>query len=306
MAEPSPVLYRPVPASSLEIGGRVERALHEALASASPPFAPPRLAEALRYAVFPGGARLRPGLCVVAALACGDDYPAATDSAAAAVELLHCASLVHDDLPCFDDADTRRGKPSVHRAFGQATAVLVGDALIVLAFEAVARAASISPHARGELTATLAFAAGPSHGLVAGQAWESEPAIDVEDYHRAKTASLFEASAALGALAQGADPRPWRALGSVVGRAYQCADDLRDATGTPRMLGKPAGRDAVLRRPSVVRRQGVSVARQRLAELVTAAWGSLPAAPNQHVARGWLENLTGTLSGELPSSRSSG
>ncbi|MDP9037535.1 MAG: polyprenyl synthetase family protein [Myxococcota bacterium] len=284
---------------------RIERALDEELARASTAVAPPRLAEALRYAVFPGGARLRPGLCVAVAVACGDHYPAATDSAAAAVELLHCASLVHDDLPCFDDADTRRGKPSLHRAFGQATAVLVGDALLVMAFEAVARASSSSPHAGGELTGTLAAAAGPSRGLIAGQAWESEPTIVLEDYHRAKTASLFEAAAAMGALVQGAEPHPWRALGCLVGRAYQCADDLRDATSTPRKLGKPAGRDAVLRRPSIVRRQGVLAARERLAELVTAARGSLPAAPYQDVARTWLERMTSTLSGELPARVSS-
>ena len=102
---------------------------------------PPRLADALRYAVFPGGARIRPRLCLAVAPACGDDDPAASDAAAAAIELLHCASLVHDDLPCFDDADLRRGRPSVHRAFGEPLAVLAGDALIVLAFETLARGA---------------------------------------------------------------------------------------------------------------------------------------------------------------------
>ena len=95
----------------------------------------------LRYAVFPGGARIRPRLCLAVAQACGEDQPAVTDAAAAAIELLHCASLVHDDLPCFDDAPLRRGKPSVHRAFGERLAVLAGDALIVLAFETLARAA---------------------------------------------------------------------------------------------------------------------------------------------------------------------
>ena len=95
---------------------------------------------------FPGGARIRPRLCLAVAQACGEDQPAVTDAAAAAIELLHCASLVHDDLPCFDDAPIRRGKPSVHRAFGEQLAVLAGDALIVLAFETLALAAAV--HAR--------------------------------------------------------------------------------------------------------------------------------------------------------------
>src|SRR5262245_7582368 len=99
--------------------GRLERALSDALLLADGPDAPPRLAAAMRYAVFPGGARVRPKLCLAVAAACGDDAPALADSAAVAIELLHCASLVHDDLPCFDNASTRRGKPSVHQAYGE-------------------------------------------------------------------------------------------------------------------------------------------------------------------------------------------
>ena len=106
------------------------------------PGRPPLLASALRYAVFPGGHRIRPQLCLAVARACGDERSRSADAAAAAIELLHCASLVHDDLPCFDDADMRRGKPSVHAQFGEPIAVLAGDALIVLAFETLAREAS--------------------------------------------------------------------------------------------------------------------------------------------------------------------
>ena len=102
---------------------------------------PPLLAAAMRHAVFPGGARIRPQLCLAVARACGDAHPALADAAAAAIELLHCASLVHDDLPCFDDAATRRGQPSVHAAYGERLAVLAGDALIVLAFQTLAAAA---------------------------------------------------------------------------------------------------------------------------------------------------------------------
>ena len=124
---------------------RIERALTTALARTEHPGGPPLLAAALRHAVFPRGARVRPRLCLAVARACGEDDPAITDAAAAAIELLHCASLVHDDLPCFDDAATRRGRPSVHYAFGQPLAVLAGDALIVLAFQTLARGAVRSP-----------------------------------------------------------------------------------------------------------------------------------------------------------------
>ena len=117
---------------------RIERTLTAALDMAGGPGGPPLLAAAMRHAVFPRGARIRPRLCLAVAAACGDDDPAAANGAAAAIELLHCASLVHDDLPCFDNADTRRGRPSVHRAYGEPLAVLAGDALIVLAFQTIA------------------------------------------------------------------------------------------------------------------------------------------------------------------------
>ena len=114
---------------------RIEAGLNLAFTRTHAPPAPPLLAAAMRHAVFPRGARVRPRLCLAVAAACGDDHPEAADAAACAIEFLHCASLVHDDLPCFDDAATRRGKPSVHAAYGAPLAVLAGDALIVLAFQ---------------------------------------------------------------------------------------------------------------------------------------------------------------------------
>lgn len=123
----------------MDANRRIEQALDAAIAHLEAPGAPPRLAEALRYAVFPGGHRIRPRLCLSVARACGDDDPGASDAAAAAIELIHCASLIHDDLPCFDDAPLRRGQPSVHAAYGEPLAVLAGDALIVSAFETLAR-----------------------------------------------------------------------------------------------------------------------------------------------------------------------
>ncbi len=128
---------------------RIERALLDTVSSMGGPGIPPQLAAALRYAVFPGGARVRPRLSLAVARACGDSCPRLADAAAASIELLHCASLVHDDLPCFDDADTRRGKPSVHKAFGEPVAVLVGDALIIGAFQTLARNAGEAPERLG-------------------------------------------------------------------------------------------------------------------------------------------------------------
>ena len=172
---------------------RIEEALAVAIARSNQG-APTNLGEATRYAVFPGGARVRPRLCLAVAEACGNPFPEVSEGAACALELLHCASLVHDDLPCFDDAETRRGKPSVHRTFGEAVAVLTGDALIVLAFDTIARASCVAPAQLGMLIMALARAAGSPHGLAAGQAWESERSIRLDQYHRAKTGSLFVAA----------------------------------------------------------------------------------------------------------------
>jgi geranylgeranyl diphosphate synthase type II len=167
--------------------------------------------------VFPGGARIRPHLCIAVALACGDDDPALATAAAVSLELMHCASLVHDDLPCFDNAATRRGRPSVQAAFGEPLAVLTGDALIVLAFQVLAGAAGKSPARLAPLMTTIAAGTGMPFGIVAGQAWECEPKVNLSDYQRAKTGALFAAATAAGAQAAGADPARWRALGERLG-----------------------------------------------------------------------------------------
>ena len=259
--------------------------------SVAAPGCPPRLSEAQRYALFPGGGRLRPQLCLVASVACGDARPAIADGAAVAIELLHCASLVHDDLPCFDDADTRRGKPSVHKVFGEPLAVLVGDAFIVHAFDVLTRSAAGSRELP-ELLGTLAAAAGTTRGLLAGQAWESEPVAPLDVYQRAKTASLFEAAAAMGAIAAGAPPEPWRRFGEALGRAYQAVDDLNDAVGDTRTLGKPTGRDTALGRPSVVRTLGVEAARARVRGLMGAALAEVRGCDGEHLVRAWLASFS--------------
>ena len=259
------------------------------------PETPQRLIEAMNYAVFPGGARIRPRLCIAVAQACLDDQPEIADAAATAIELLHCASLVHDDLPCFDDADYRRGKPSVHKAFGEELAILVGDGLIVLAFEELARSTG-SHHARVvDLMGIICNSVGAARGIVAGQGWESEPAIDLQVYQRAKTGALFAASTEAGAVSAGAESEPWRALGEKLGEAYQVADDIRDATGNPDAMGKPTGRDEALARPSAVRELGLSGAEARLKHDVDQAIASIPKCAGRKGLRRLILSETGNL-----------
>lgn len=266
----------------------LEAVLQAALSRADAGSAPGRLAAAMQHAVFPAGARIRPRLCLAVAHACGGADHAAL-AAGASIELLHCASLVHDDLPCFDDADTRRGQPSVHIAFGQPIAVLTGDALIVLAFDALAQAPKIEPALALGLTRILARAAGSPHGIAAGQAWESEPAIDLEAYHRAKTGALFVAACEAGALAAGSDTNGWARFGDLIGLAYQAADDVRDALGAHIDLGKPAGKDALLGRPSIVAERGVAGALARLESLASKAKDAIPSCPGRSALRGLVD-----------------
>ncbi len=260
---------------------RIENALRATLDHASSTGGPPRLAEALEYAVFPGGARVRPRLTLAVAGACGAGDAPLVDAAAAAIELLHCASLVHDDLPCFDDATMRRGKPALHAAYGQRLAVLAGDALIVLAFETLGRAAQADPARLVPVLMTVAGGVGAPHGIVAGQAWECEPSVVLSQYQQAKTGALFAAATMAGAAAAGVDAAPWGALGERLGEAYQVADDLRDVVAQAEDLGKPVGRDVALDRPSAARELGVDGAVVRLRELVDGALAAIPECPGR-------------------------
>lgn len=273
----------------MDAKSRIEKALHEALALAEQPGAPPKLAEAMRYAVFPGGARIRPRLTLAVAAACGVEAWAPACAAGAAIELLHCASLVHDDMPCFDDADVRRGKPSVHRAYGEPLALLTGDALIVLAFQALSAGASAVPGRLAAMMAAIAGAVGVPRGIVAGQAWECEATIDLAAYQRAKTGALFAAACEAGAAAAGVLGAPWRALGDYLGEAYQVADDIKDAVADPDELGKPVGQDAAHARPNAVAALGLSGAVDRLRDLAGRAAASIPACPGAGELRALIE-----------------
>jgi geranylgeranyl diphosphate synthase type II len=230
----------------------------------------------MRHAVFPGGARVRPRLCLAVARACGEDAPAVAEAAAGSIELLHCASLVHDDLPCIDDADTRRGRPSVHVAFGEQLAVLAGDALIVLAFQHLARVAECAPRRLAALLPIIARAAGAPAGIAAGQAWECEPSVMLSTYQRAKTGALFAAATMAGAAATGADASDWLTIGERLGEAYQVADDIRDVVAEAEELGKPTGRDAALGRPNAVAEHGLRGAVALLEELLASAITCVP------------------------------
>ena len=264
---------------------RIEHCLAWAVASNAAPDAPPKLAAAICHAVFPGGARIRPHLCLAVANACGNTDPELADAAAVAIELLHCASLVHDDLPYFDNAKTRRGRASVQFAYGECLAVLAGDALIVMAFDALASAAGRSPARLAPLLKIIAAGVGMPHGIVAGQAWESESKVSLSQYQRAKTGALFVAATCAGALSAGADPREWHALGERLGEAYQIADDIRDVMGQADLLGKPVGQDAQHARPNAIANLGLGGAISCFESFIQAAADSVPECASRQAMR---------------------
>lgn len=268
----------------------IEQALETAVQSCDALGCPPKLAAAIRYAVFPAGGRIRPRLTLAVAACSGAAQAPWVAATAASIELLHCASLVHDDLPCFDNADLRRHRPSVHKAFDERIALLVGDALIVLAFQNVARAFAEHPQAFPGIVLALGRAAGAPTGLVAGQAWECELGTPLEEYRRQKTGALFVAATVGGALSAGADATPWRGLGEALGEAYQVADDLRDALADEDELGKPAGRDALLARPTALIELGVQGSVQRFHALIQQAIDAIPPCRGAQFLREMIEH----------------
>jgi geranylgeranyl diphosphate synthase type II len=266
---------------------KIELLLGEILDRITVSDCPPGLAQATRYAVFPGGARIRPKLCLAVAQANGDSDSVLSGAGACAIELLHCASLVHDDLPCFDGALERRGKPSVHQAYGERLAVLAGDALIVTAFEAlgIAAGSAAQPARLATLLVVLGRAAGMPLGISAGQAWECESEVDVSMYHQAKTGSLFVAATSAGAAAAGVDTAPWQTLGQCIGEGYQVADDIHDATAKQELSGKPVGMDAALGRPNAVLELGLDGAVAKLKSLLGEGIESIPQCPGRDELR---------------------
>ena len=264
---------------------RAEQALKRHFETACGTGAPPRLVQAMRHAVFSGGARIRPQLCMAVAVACGDEQPELTDAAAVALELMHCASLVHDDMPAFDDADTRRGRPTVHKAFSEPLALLAGDGLIVMAYRVLLQAGRGQPERLTLLMDNLTEGVGLPAGIVAGQAWECESAADLSQYQRSKTGALFVAATRAGALSCGSDPAPWEGLGDFLGEAYQVADDIRDVMVDAASLGKPCGQDALHARPSAAKALGLEGAIGHFQSLIERAGASIPACACRDMLR---------------------
>jgi farnesyl diphosphate synthase len=259
------------------VGRTVAAALDAALPKAGGPTA--RLCEAMRYAVLGGGKRFRPFLVVASA----DLFDLPSEYAvrvAAAVELVHCYSLVHDDLPCMDDAAMRRGRPSVHKQFDEATAVLAGDGLLSLAFEVLAAPATHQDAAvRVELVRALAQAAGPA-GMVGGQAIDMAAGAAASDIgavtrmQHLKTGVLIDFCCEAGAILGHAVPSKRQALRAYahdLGLAYQMTDDLLDAEGASAAIGKPAGRDAQQGKATLVNLMGVERTRAQAAMLADQA-----------------------------------
>lgn len=261
---------------------QAERALERAL----PPAAtvPSGLHEAMRYAVLGGGKRVRPML-VYAAGELSSAPQGALDAAAVAVELIHAYSLVHDDLPCMDDDVLRRGKPTVHVAFGEAVAMLVGDALQALAFDALTASADadVAPAAVVTMVRELARAAG-SVGMAGGQAIDLASVglrLDrarLEDMHRRKTGAMLRASVMLGALCGRIDAAGLAALeryAAAVGLAFQVVDDILDVEGDAATLGKTAGKDLEQDKPTYVSILGLDASKRLASDLLGEARDAL-------------------------------
>jgi len=282
-----------------ECRSRVERVLEQTLSLPDPGSA--RLREAMRYSVLGAGKRLRPTLVYLTGEALGAPL-AQLDAPAAAVELIHVYSLVHDDLPAMDDDDLRRGRPTCHRAYDEATAILVGDALQSLAFAVLANApldASSAP-LRLEMIRVLARATGTS-GMAGGQAVDlaavgrTLPVAAIEDMHRRKTGALIQCSVLLGALGAGVSGGPELAalerFGAEIGLAFQIQDDILDVEGDPRVLGKSTGADAAHAKPTYPSTVGLESARVRARELRDTAIAALAPLGRRSAALTQLANF---------------
>lgn len=240
---------------------------------------PSRLWEALRYSALSGGKRIRPVLAVQCCLACGGNIESILPTACA-IELVHAQSLIHDDLPCMDNDDLRRGKPTLHKAFDESTAVLSGDALLAMAFGLVTRETPLSEQVTtGKLLEVISeFSSVASvRGLVNGQYvdihYEGKPfTAEVLEYiHTYKTGALFTFSVRVGALLAGAEPAIvdcFTVLGRKLGLAFQIVDDLLDIQSTSEMLGKTAGKDQVQQKATYPALYGESASREKVEVLV--------------------------------------
>jgi len=244
--------------------------------------APASIHEAMRYSVFAGGKRIRPILCVETARIFEPDASFALFPGCA-IEFIHTYSLIHDDLPALDNDDLRRGKPTCHKKFGEATAILAGDALLTLAFETIA-ATPVSSERRVSMVTEIATAAGTVNGMVGGQVADLEAEGQkvgpktLEYIHKSKTAALIRASITSGALSAGApsgDVARLRRFGEAIGWAFQVTDDILDVEESSAALGKTAGKDVVQQKATYPAVFGLERSHQIANDLATKAIGEL-------------------------------
>jgi len=244
---------------------------------------PSSIHQAMRHSVFAGGKRLRPILCMEAARAISGTLPPGIADLGAALEMLHTYSLIHDDLPALDNGEDRRGRPTCHKVFGEATAILAGDALQTQAYEVLAEL-QCSAEARVRIIAEIARGTGTIDGMIGGQVVDLEAektppdAATLEYIHRAKTAALITSSLVSGAVYAGADEHAvsgLRTFGQSVGLAFQIVDDILDVTQTSEQLGKTAGKDTAAKKVTYPSLYGLEESQRRADALVENAFAAL-------------------------------
>ncbi len=269
---------------TLEQGRAVtDQALERLLPSASQ--YPSSIHQAMRHSVFAGGKRLRPILCIEAAQMVEGCVPPGVEDLGAALEMLHTYSLIHDDLPALDNDDLRRGRPTSHKAFGEATAILAGDALQTYAYEVLAKL-QCSAEARVVIIAEIAHATGTIEGMIGGQVMDLEAehkhpdAKTLEYIHRSKTGALLSASVVAGGMYAEATPEQLQSLrdfGMNIGLAFQIVDDVLDVTQTSEQLGKTAGKDTATEKATYPSLFGVDASLKKADELTAKASAALDA-----------------------------
>jgi geranylgeranyl diphosphate synthase type II len=244
---------------------------------------PVSIHKAMRHSVFAGGKRLRPVLCMEAARMIAGSLPERIDELGAALEMLHTYSLIHDDLPALDNDDLRRGRPTCHKVFGEAIAILAGDALQTQAYEVLARLAC-PPEARVRIIEEIARGTGTIDGMIGGQvvdleAEQTHPTAEMLEYiHRAKTAALITASLVGGGLYAGgkdSEVKKLRAFGQSIGLAFQIVDDVLDVTQTSEQLGKTAGKDTAAQKATYPALFGIEESERKADSLVRAGLAEL-------------------------------
>ena len=267
---------------TLEEGRKIADAALDRLLP-GPDVRPASIHRAMRHSVFAGGKRIRPILCMEAGRAVAGSFPPGIEEVGAALELLHTYSLIHDDLPALDNDDLRRGRPTCHKAFGEATAILAGDALQTRAYEILSRV-ECAADARVKIIEEISRGTGTIHGMIGGQVVDLEsehrkPDRETLEYiHLSKTAALITASVVSGGLYAGGSEdqlKTLRCYGQSIGLAFQIVDDILDVTETSEQLGKTAGKDLASEKATYPALFGLEQSRKRAAELLAGACGAL-------------------------------